>query len=230
MDKYNTTKSKIEDAFYIPRDSNAYGINILLGKIVKGSGIKLMEDSLVYEEKLGIENHKSTVGCVVITEFVEDLFKILQLNCEKFYDGFETQEDMFAFVASTPFFKSSEFTHPKKKYNHPIFEDFTEYLLDNKIVTQGGNITHDYINDFVDFDFLQEIDALKGEEKRKRGAIEKFNGRVIINYHPDFDTNKIGPSMKEFKFSFGNVEKYRDFLLENSIEVVMDKFKEVVKF
>ena len=45
MDKYNTTKSKIEDAFYIPRDSNAYGINILLGKIVKGSGIKLMEDS-----------------------------------------------------------------------------------------------------------------------------------------------------------------------------------------
>ena len=230
MDKYNTTKSKIEDVFYIPRDSNAYGINILLGKIVKGSGIKLLEDSLVYEEKLGIENHQSTVGYVVITEFVEDLFKILQLNCEKFYDGFESQEDMFAFVASTPFFKSSEFTHPKKKYNHPIFEDFTEYLLDNKIVTQGGNITHDYINDFVDFDFLKEIEILKEEEKRKREAIEKFNGRVILNHYPDFDTNKIGSSMKEFKFSFGDVEEYRDFLVENSIEVVMSKFKEVVNF
>ena len=108
MDNHNTTKCKIWDAFRIPKDSNAFGINVLLGKIIKGSGIKLTEDDLLYEEKLGIENHQSIVGCVVITEFAEDLFEILQLDCEIFYDGFESQGDMFAFIASTPFLKSSE--------------------------------------------------------------------------------------------------------------------------
>jgi len=216
---------KIAEAFYLPKKDPAYGINMLLGKIIKGSGLKLTEQGVVYEEKLSVENHQSKVGDILILDEDFDLFQFLEMDPDIFYNGCDTVEQMFAFVATSPYLKSDEFTDPDKKFTHPIFDNFRRYLWYNSIVSPGKNITFEYIDSFVEFDFFEALEALEQKEKNKKDIVTKFNGRVVLNKFPDFDKSLLTKVMGEFKYSFGSKEKYDEFILNNSIEVIMDKFE-----
>jgi hypothetical protein len=221
---------KISEAFHILKGDAAYGVNMLLGKIIKGSGLKLTEVGVVYEEKLSVENHQSKVGDILIVDRVDDLLRFIELDPERFHKGFKRKEDMFAFVATSTYLKSSEFTDPNRKFSHPIFEDFRDYLTSNEIVTPGKNITFEYVDSLVDFDFFEALEALKQKERNKKEIVTKFNGRVILDLHPAFNKKLISKAIMEFKVSFGTVELYRDFILGNTQDDVMRKFDEIVQF
>ena len=165
---------KIAEAFYLPKEDPAYGINMLLGKIIKGSGLKLTEDGVIYEEKLSVDNHQSKVGDILILDETFELFQFLGMDPDLFYNGCDTVEQMFAFVATSPYLKSSEFTDPKKKFTHSIFENFRLYLICNSIVSIGKNIEFEYINSFVDFDFFEALEALKQRERNIKESITKL--------------------------------------------------------
>jgi len=216
---------KISEAFYLPKEDPAYGINMLIGKIIKGSGLKLTDEGVVYEEKLSVENHQSKVGDILILDEAFELFQFLEMDPNLFYNGCETVEQMFALVASSPYLKSDEFTDPDKKLTHPIFDNFRRYLLHNNIVSPGKNITFEYIDSFVEFDFFEALEALKQKEKNKKEIVTKFNGRVVLSKFPDFDKSLLTKVMGEFKYSFGSKKNYDEFILNNSIEVIMDKFE-----
>jgi len=220
-----------EETFDFFCNVSTYGINSILGKITKGSNLKLTQEGLYYEEKLGIENHNSKVGHVLITKDFDDLMTILELSTKQFHEGFEHQDDMFAFIANSPYLKTSVFTNPKNEHKHSMYEAFQAYLLLNDIEKPGDNISYEELDGmFPEVNFLAEIDKLKAEEKRKRESINKFNGRVILDHFPDLDKKKIGTSMGYFKHSFEGVEDYKDFLSDNSIDVILNKFQEIVKF
>ncbi len=218
---------KISEAFYLPKEDPAYGINMLLGKIVKGSGLKLTDEGVVYEEKLSVENHQSKVGEILILDEDFELFQFLEMDPDIFYNGCDTVEQMFAFVASSPYLKSDEFTDPDKKFTHPIFDNFRRYLLYNSIVSPGKNITFEYIDSFVEFDFFKALEVLEQKEKNKKEIVTKFNGRVVLNKFPDFDKSLLTKVMGEFKYSFGSKENYDEFILNNSAEVIMERFEEI---
>jgi hypothetical protein len=224
---YVSTKDEFDFCF----DVSSYGINLILGKIIKRMGLKLTHNCLLYEEKLGVENHQSKVGEFVITTDPRKLFNLLQLDYERFKAGFSSKEDIFAFIATCPYLKQQVFTEPKKEHKMRIHQEFQAYLILNPITEPYKKITFQEIDSFFDdVDFIAGVERLKEKERRKREAVEKFNGRVILSHFPDFDRKKIGTSMGYFKYSFKDVEQYRDFLAENSIEAVMNKFKEVVNF
>ncbi len=212
-------------------DVSSYGINSILGKVTKRLGLKLTQTGLLYEEKLGIENHHSKVGDFMITNNAEKLFGLLKLDYNRFKQGFISKDDVFAFLATCPYLNPKIFTEPKKEHKHRIYLEFQSYLILNPISEPHKDLSFEEIDAyFEDVDFIAGVARLKEKEKRKREAVEKFNGRVILDFYPDFDKKKIGTSMGYFKYSFGNVEEYRDFLCENNTETVMKKFKEVVKF
>lgn len=219
----------IEEMFTVEEGNSMYGLAFLLGKILNGYGYKLINNSVLKEKKLGIETHQSTVGYVVVTQNTSVLFKILEMDEAIFEAGFYSQEEMFAFIATTPYLKSEKFTQLNKKYEKQVFYDFQEYLLSNNIQTSGKNITLEHVDSCVDFDFLAEIEKLDIKEFRKRTAIQKFSGKTLIDLIPDIDKKKIGRHLKKFKHSFGDVETYRDFILENSKEDIMDKFIKIVE-
>jgi len=221
---------KIAEVFFLPKEDPAYGINMLLGKIIKGSGLKLTDEGVVYEEKLSVENHQSKVGDILILDEAFDLFQFLEMDPDTFYNGCETVEQMFAFVATSPYLKSDEFTDPDKKFTHPIFDNFRRYLWYNSIFSPGKNITFEYIDSFVEFDFFEALEALKQKERNKKEIVTKFNGRVILDMHPAFDKQLISKAINDFKVSFGTVESYRDFILGNTQDDVMKKFDEIVQF
>lgn len=218
---------KISDIFDKNYEKPSFGMALLLGKMCKGSGLKLTNDKLLYEKKLGISTHQSKVGHVTITDRLDILFKILELDPTPFHQGFKTEEDMFAYVASSPYMKSSACINLDKTYKQ-VFYDFRNYLLVNNIVTPGKNITKDHINNCVNFDFLAEVEKLDKKELRKRTAIDKFNGRTIMEAYPNLDVKRIPLLMRDFKFSFGDVETYRDFLLGNSKDDIIKKFESTV--
>lgn len=229
--KIKIAYTKSRDEFDFCFDLNSYGVNLVLGKILKRFGLKLSYNGLLYEEKLGIENHQSKVGEFLITGNSEKLFSLLKLDYNKFKAGFETKDDFFAFLATCPYLNQRIFTEPKKEHKLLIHQEFQAYLISNPIAEPHKKLTFEEIDEFFDdIDFMAAIERLKEKERRKREAVEKFNGRVILDHYPDFDKKKIGTSMGYFKYSFGDVEQYRDFLAENDIDVVMNKFKEIVKF
>lgn len=212
-------------------DSSSYGINSILGKILKGSNLKLTQDGLFYEQKLSVENHHSNVGEVLVTNNMKDIMDILELDYDRFKAGFNTQDDLFEFIATTPFLRTSIFTNPKKEHDLDLYEQFQTFLIKKGIESPGKILTFQEIDEyFPEINFLKEIEMLRLKEKLKKEIVTKFNGRIILNHFPDFDKNKIGASMAYFKFSFQNIDDYQDFLINNSIEVVMDEFKEIVKF
>lgn len=202
------------DFFY---NMSNYCLNSFLGKIVKRFDLKLTHSGLFYEEKLTIENHQSKVGDFLITDSVEKLLGFLGLNYQRFKDGFQTKEEFFNFLLESPFINTKIFSHPKKEHDFQLFIDFQNFLLENSIEKIGDKKTlSDIESYFDDVKFFEKIETLKEKERRKREAVFNFNGRLILDYFPDFDKNKLGTSMAYFKFSFGDVEKYRDFLLNNN--------------
>jgi len=216
---------KISEAFHILKGEAEYGINMLLGKIVKGSGLKLTEQGVIYEEKMDAQNHLYTVGDIVILDSVDDLFMFIGMDPVRFHRGFKRKVDMFDFVATSPYLKSSEFSDPDRKFSHPIFEDFRDYLTSRDIVTPGKNITHEYIDSFVDFDFFEALESLKQVAIEKREIVTKFNGRVVLNKFPDFDKKNLSKAIGNFRFSFGSKESYDEFILNNSTETIMERFE-----
>lgn len=217
------------DYFY---DVSSYGINLLLGKILKRANLKLSQDGLMYEEKLSVENHHSKVGHFVISYSMPDILSLMGLDYDTFAKGFSSQDEMFEFVSQSPYLDATVFTQPKKEHKHPIYTKFQAFLiLKGMDESKGEKITFEMVDKhFEGVNFLDEVQRLKDKEARKKGLVQKFNGRVILDYFKDFDPKKIGTSMGYFKFSFGSVEEYQDFLIENNIDDIMTKFKEVVKF
>lgn len=220
-----------KDEFDFALDTNSYGISTIVGKIVKRMGLKLTHNALLYEEKLSVENHHSKVGEFVITRDPKKLFGLLNLDYDRFKSGFQSKDEMFAFLATCPYLNPLIFTEPKKEHKLTLHQEFQVFLVLNPITRTCKKITFNEIDNFFEgVDFIAGVERIKEKERRKREAVEKFNGKVILNHFPDFDRKKIGTSMGYFKFSFEDVEEYRDFLAENNIEVVMNKFKEVVNF
>ena len=217
------------DFFY---QVSSYGINSILGKIIKRANLKLSQDGLFYEEKLSVKNHQSKVGEFLISRSVEKIMNLLKLDYSRFMEGFKTQDELFAFVVKCPYLSTIEFANPTKEHKHSIYEKFQVYLIKNGLDNiKGLKLTFEIVNEFFpEVNFFDEVEKLKEMERRKKEITTKFNGREILDYFKGFDPKKIGISMTYFKLSFGNSEEYKEFVIMHSKEEVLNKFQEVVKF
>lgn len=229
-DKVVIHTAKSNDFDFI-NDMNSFGINILIGKILKGSGVKLTQLGLIYEEKLNINNHNSKVGDFLITKNSKDIFSLFKLDYQIFKQGFDSRNEVFEFILTSPYIDINEFKFPKKEHKLRIFGEFQVYLTINNIEHSFSKLTFEHFDaHFSEIDFFHEIEQLKEKEERKRNMINGFNGRLILDYYPDFDKKVIGTAIYEFKNSFQGVDNFSNFIFESTLEDVMFKFKEVVKF
>ena len=71
---------------------------------------------------------------------------------------------------------------------------------------------------------------MEAKAVKKMDLINKFDGKVILEFIPDFDKKRINASMKYFKFSFGSNEDYIDFLMNHSKEQIIAKFEEIIGY
>ena len=69
---------------------------------------------------------------------------------------------------------------------------------------------------------------MKDKAAAKAEVNEKFNGKVVLESVSEVTKENIGASMMKFKFSFESKDVYEDFIVSNSREQILDKFKQVV--
>lgn len=208
---------------------HSFSVSIILGKILKRAGLKYSEDGLRYVEYDLRENHRSEVGDIVITRNFKDVLEILELDVEEFDRGFNNVTELFSFLVKTPYLNVRKFVDLEKEAKAFILQKFQEYLILNKLEDRPYEaISFDRIKEvFAHVDFDTEIAKLVEKAEEKKRLIDKFNGRVIMDLIPGFETKNIGPSIGNFKHSFKNIEEYIDFLCQHNQEEIISKFKEV---
>lgn len=221
--------AKTEEDFKWLYDYHSYSNSIILGKILKSAGLKYSEDGLQYIQYDLRENHKSVVGTIDITKDFSRVLEILELNDADFKRGFKTSTEFIEFVIKTPYFKPEKFINHEKEQKSIILQRLEEYLIINKVENHDAkNLTFDRVKElFGNIDFETEIAKLVAKAERKKGIIDKLNGRVILDTIPGFETKRIGIALSYFKHSFPTHEEYIDFMTEHSKEEVLVKFKEV---
>lgn len=210
-------------------DYHSYSSSIIIGKILKGAGLKYSEDGLEYLEYDLRENHKSVVGSINITKDFSRVLEILELNLSEFRKGFSTAQEFFEFLIKSPYFKPERFINPNKEQHSIVLQKLEEYLILNNVQKYDAkNITFEQIKEiFIQIDFDTEIAKLIAKAERKKGITDKLNGRVILDNIPSFEPTRIGMALGCFKFSFSSNKEYVEFMTEHSPEEIFTKFKEV---
>lgn len=211
-------------------DYHSYANSIIIGKIFKGSGLKYSEDGLEYIEYNPKVNHRSPIGSIQISKDIERILGVIGLDGKIFRAGFTTINEFFDFVVTSKFLRTDKFISTDKEYKNLTMQEFDKYLTLNGIVNiEGEKVTVEVLQaHFPEIDFDTRIKELKDKAAAKAEVNEKFNGKVVLESVSEVTKENIGASMMKFKFSFESKDVYEDFIVSNSREQILDKFKQVV--
>jgi hypothetical protein len=196
-------------------------LNNLVGRVAHKFGLKFGFDGLTYpiRTESGYRAKK-----IVLSKDPASIYAFLGYDYERYLKGFETREDIFEFVTSSPYFSAEIFelealnhinrTRNKKRQTYSLFLQWLEgkcfknfdfapdkslYLIriHNHFFEKGVNL-------------LQEL-ALYAEENRKHEFVKKtFNGQhLIANY--GIKGADLGQVMAAFKNDFCQKTGQTDF-------------------
>jgi hypothetical protein len=221
--------AKNEHDFRWKYNFHSYSASMILGKIFKSIGLKYSEDGLHYLQHDLRENHKSVVGSITLTTNFNEILDILELDVNAYSRGFTSSNEVFDWITKSPYFIPEKFINKEKEQRVFLLQMLEEYLILNK--TENPNPKHlsmDKVREFFSEVPFEKLSAeLLDKAHKKNSIVQKFNGRVIMDLIPGFETKKIGISMSYFKHSFTSDVDYEEFLIEHSKEEVISKFKEV---
>jgi hypothetical protein len=221
-----------DEDFKWTKEHRSYFSAPIIGKLLKKAGLKYSNVGLQYVQYDLRDNHKSLVGTLDISKDFERILKLLGYDYEVFCNGFKNQEEFFRFILTSPYIKVEKFLEPESLGELAILDAFAQFLVVNNITKTDFNkyksFNFELVKQFFsEIDFDKEISILRDRAERKLNITKKFNGKVIIENIPNFNTKHIGLALGKFKYSFGDVEMFKDFIIDNTLEVILNKFKEV---
>lgn len=194
----------------------------LAGRLAKAMDTSLRHDGLYFYFRDGDYKFRE----ILLTRDYGKALAYLGLAPEVFSAGFETLEDIFRFIASSPFFnrdifllenrnaKSRVRDRKRKTYNaflkyceaHPELPAFR--FPTEKRAWMGRIVEH--------FPHFQaEYDQAVADLEEMRAVKAKFNGQWVSRL-TGLQGKELGALMKRFKESFGTSEALRTFVLEHS--------------
>ena len=219
--------AKTEEDFKWLYNYHSYSNSIIVGKILKSAGLKYSEDGLQYLQHDLRENHKSVIGTIDITKDFSQVLEILELDLDIFNGGFNSSQEFIEYIIKSPYFYPEKFINPEKEQRSLILQRLEEYLILNNIRdTNAKKLTFKRVKElFNNIDFDTEIANLLAKAEKKKGIVDKLNGKVILSVIPGFEPKKIGISMGYFKHSFPSHEDFVEFMCEHSQEEVISILK-----
>lgn len=210
----------------------------LIGKIAHKFHLKWGFDGLRFVYRL---NDKK-LGEINVTKDYKEALSFLGFDVERYDKGFETLQDIFEYVKNSKYFNPWLFDleklnrinreRDKKRNTYSKFLEFVEPLKYNTSIEDYYYFYHDksvYLGliDHYFPGFLREYRLLEKKEQRVRSISEKFNGRMLI--HEFNVTGKdLGALLSNFKNSFDSVFDYEEYILNNDIQVILDKVKQFI--
>jgi hypothetical protein len=216
----------------------------LMGKIYHKFGLKYGYDGLKYIYRL---DNDRKLGDITVTKNMKKAFEFLGLSYEQFERGFDTIEDIFNFVVGSPYFQKEAFyfenlnainkKRNKRRANYKLFIEFVNgtgtyegrnSLPDKPFTFESDKTKYfDLINEFFpESDFLNQMEALRKKEQRKKAIHDKFNGDLIMKRYPDLKGKNLGFAMGTFSCRYTDFDAY---ILSTEPEKIWSDFESTLK-
>ena len=195
IDLIMTKSDKLEIAYNY---FNYNDLSNLLGRMTKKLGFKLGHDGLSYIER--VNDHIVTNECFSNNYYLA--LEYLHLDVEQYKKGFETLEDIFKFVASSPFFNPDIYllhnrnyisrTRDKKRKTYRAFLEYCEKYND-----ELNHFPYDNVDDYDGYGSSNNIRIEFTQKILEDHPILHYN---VLNNRAEFILNS------EFKKYFnGNI-------------------------
>lgn len=196
----------------------------LLGRLAHKLGLKLGHRGLL----VVVRNGNYTLGDVVVTRDLSEIFEILDVDLDTYNKGFETTQEIFEFVMKSKYFSNSIFAYENLNHTNRVrnkkrvvYESFLKYLEDKP--KDGISVDKDI---FVE-NLLERFPEAKSKVQKlwdrlaEQKAVHKiFNGDIVSEVK-NVKGPELGKWMKHFKNKYTN-----KFWLDNankSLEIIRNE-------
>jgi hypothetical protein len=155
----------------------------LLGRIAHSIGFKLGHDGLTYNFREGGASSSHLFANILVTRNWPDILNLLGLSPKTYYDGFDTLEDIYDFVISSPYFCKEIFALENRNHTARVRDEkrstytgFLEYIKEKEYDKQAAFSmvqVYDLFPEFHErlFEVGEEYAASKEFKKRYNGEL-----------------------------------------------------------
>lgn len=174
----------------------------LIGRMAKKFDLKYAHNGLFYRYRDGNHYKKD----VLLTYDHLIIFDILKLDVNTFLKGFDTFNDMFDFVSSSPYFNKSIYlfdnlnnknrVRDRKRKTYHAFLKYCESLPDKEDIEYPVNLAFELFPDLQG-----KVDEIESTRQKINQLAEKFNGKIIMEL-TGLTGASLGDFIKSFKLKF----------------------------
>lgn len=212
-----------------------------MGRIAQGFGLKYGTTGLWYEHYFKNQN----IGSVPVSKDYSKIFEFLGLDYTRWEEGFDTLEDIFKFIAYSPFFNwemyqlaSLNKINRDRNAKRASYMSFLAWIAEHVMgefhqykFEENKTLYITIINDtFPEANITKEIRKLEYLECRKLYCKSKFSG-VMRKY--GFQGKELGAVMDGYK-KFVNYDEtidiFDDFIIKSTESYIYEDFEYYLKY
>ena len=155
----------------------------LLGRLAHKLGFKLGHQGLI----VPVKNGNYTLGDVIVTKDLKEIFNIIDVDYEVFQKGFESPTDIFDFVIASKYFTSKMYELEElnninrvRNKKRKIYMNFVEYIKDiepKEIDINKDTFVKEVLKRFPEAE--KECQKLLDRLAFQQAVSEKFNGNIV---------------------------------------------------
>lgn len=199
----------------------------LVGRVAHSMGLKLGHDGLSYNWRVDTYQFKN----IVLATDWKVILPLLGYEWERYVAEFETKEDIFKFVVSSPYFNKDIFylhnrnhTSRVRDAKRPTYMEFLKWLEtyeETGIQKVNKNMTKEnYLHQvlFTEIPGFEELWITVQEEwEDQKEYKRKFNGHLVREW-TGLDGNELGKFMREYLEYHG--KSMKEFVLEEDEDII----------
>lgn len=201
----------------------------LLGRLYHACGLALRHDGLFYYVRAG-EHGEHKLCEIALTRSFDQALAFMGYDPAVFARGFDTAQDVYRYVASSPFFNPGVFllenrnakarVRDRKRVMYMQFLKFCEAYPELPAFAFPED-KKAWLARIVEFfpHFQEEYDKAQADLAEQRAVKAKFNGERVSQL-TGLQGKELGRLMKRFKESFETPAAMRAFLLSSAVPVI----------
>lgn len=207
-------------------------LGMFIGVLANQFGLKYGQSGLFYPHHF----KGSKIAKIHISNNYQKIFEFLGLNFNRWLEGFDDLEDIFEFIAASPYFdwrifQMNSFNHTNKGRNgkRTSYKKFLDWIDKNAKDREYNFGDKDcylpkIMEVFPEANLKMEIRRVEYEHCKVLYIKSKFNGHEIIKRF-NLKGYELGVAMKKFKNGFID---FNEWVLKYDIETIYRKFGEFI--
>lgn len=206
----------------------------LLGRLYHSCGLALRHDGLFYYVRDGDYKFRE----ILLTRKFEEALPFMGYDPAVFAKGFDTQEDVYNYVASSPYFNPAIFLLENRNAKSRVrdrkramYMQFLKYCEAHPELTafEYPKDKAAWLPRIAEFfpGFQAKYDQAVADLARQRELKARFNGDFVSKL-TGLQGKELGGLMKRFKESFETPEAMHEFILDNDETALAARVKAVL--